>query len=117
MIFDVTLIIVLRPYELHPCKIAGLADKCEIQLAYIIGRLDPASVLVDTFGTSKVDEKVVLKAIYENFKLQPAQIIEKLELDKPQFRALASYGHFGRNDVSVKWEELDKVEDLKKYLN
>ena len=96
---------------------AGLADKCEIQLAYIIGRLDPASVLVDTFGTSKVDEKVILKAIYENFKLQPAQIIEKLELDKPQFRALASYGHFGRNDVSVKWEELDKVEDLKKYLN
>ena len=96
---------------------AGLADKCEIQLAYIIGRLDPASVMVDTFGTNKVDEKIILKAIYENFKLQPAQIIEKLELDKPQFRLLASYGHFGRNDIEVKWEELDKVEDLKKYLN
>ena len=94
---------------------AGLADKCEIQLAYIIGRLDPASVMVDTFGTNKVDEKIILKAIYENFKLQPAQIIEKLELDKPQFRLLASYGHFGRNDIEVKWEELDKVEDLKKY--
>ena len=65
----------------------------------------------------KSEQKVILKAIYENFKLQPAQIIEKLELDKPQFRSLASYGHFGRNDVSVKWEELDKVEDLKKYLN
>ena len=96
---------------------AGLADRCEIQLAYIIGRLDPASVMVDTFGTNKVDEKIILKAIYENFKLQPAQIIEKLELDKPQFRLLASYGHFGRNDIEVKWEELDKVEDLKKYLN
>ena len=96
---------------------AGLADKCEIQLAYIIGRLDPASVMVDTFGTNKVDEKIILKAIYENFKLRPAQIIEKLELDKPQFRLLASYGHFGRNDIEVKWEELDKVEDLKKYLN
>lgn len=96
---------------------AGLADKCEIQLAYIIGRLDPASVMVDTFNTNKVDEKVILKAIYENFKLQPAQIIKHLELDKPQFRTLASYGHFGRNDINVRWEDLDKVEDLKKYLN
>ena len=95
---------------------AGLADKCEIQLAYIIGRLDPASVMVDTFKTNKIPEEKILKAIYENFKLQPAQIIEKLELTKPQFRPLASYGHFGRNDIEVKWEELDKVDDLRKYL-
>ena len=95
---------------------AGLADKCEIQLAYIIGRLDPASVMVDTFKTNKIPEEKILKAIYENFKLQPAQIIEKLELTKPQFRPLASYGHFGRNDIEVKWEELDKVEVLKTYL-
>ena len=95
---------------------AGLADRCEIQLAYIIGKLDPASVMVDTFKTNKIPEEKILKAIYENFKLQPAQIIEKLELTKPQFRPLASYGHFGRNDIEVKWEELDKVEDLRKYL-
>lgn len=95
---------------------AGLADKCEIQLAYIIGRLDPASVMVDTFKTNKIPEEKILQAIYDNFKLQPAQIIEKLQLDKPQFRPLASYGHFGRNDVEVKWEELDKVEVLKTYL-
>ena len=95
---------------------AGLADKCEIQLAYIIGKLDPASVMVDTFKTNKIPEEKILKAIYENFKLQPAQIIEKIELTKPQFRPLASYGHFGRNDIEVKWEELDKVEDLRKYL-
>ena len=96
---------------------AGLADRCEIQLAYIIGRLDPASVMVDTFGTNKIDEKIILKAIYENFRLQPAQIIEDLQLDKPQFRELASYGHFGRNDIDVRWEHLDKVEALKKYLD
>ena len=95
---------------------AGLADRCEIQLAYIIGKLDPASVMVDTFKTNKIPEERILQAIYENFKLQPAQIIEKLELTKPQFRPLASYGHFGRNDIEVKWEELDKVEDLRKYL-
>ena len=95
---------------------AGLADRCEIQLAYIIGKLDPASVMVDTFKTNKIPEERILQAIYENFKLQPAQIIEKLELTKPQFRPLASYGHFGRNDIEVKWEELDKVEDLRKFL-
>lgn len=95
---------------------AGLADKCEIQLAYIIGRLDPASVMVDTFKTNKIPEERILQAIYDNFKLQPAQIIEKLELSRPQFRALASYGHFGRNDIESKWEELDMVDTLKTYL-
>lgn len=95
---------------------AGLAKRCEIQLAYIIGKEDPASVRVDTFNTAIVDEKVILKAIYENFRLKPREIIEDLSLNKPQFRELASYGHFGRNDIDVKWEHLDKVEALKKYL-
>ena len=96
---------------------ANLADRCEIQLAYIIGKANPASIMVETFGTNKIPEKTILKAIENCFELTPAKIIEKLELRKPQFRPLASYGHFGRNDVSVKWEELDKVEELKKYLN
>ena len=95
---------------------AGLADRCEIQLAYIIGKVDPASVMVDTFNTNKIGEEKILQAIYDNFKLQPAQIIEKLNLTSPQFRELASYGHFGRNDVNVKWEELDMVDVLKTYL-
>lgn len=96
---------------------AGLADRCEIQLAYIIGKLDPASVMVETFNTQKIPHEMILKAINETFKLQPAQIIEKLELKKPQFKPLAAYGHFGRNDVNVKWEETDMVDSLKKYLN
>jgi len=95
---------------------SGLADECEIELAYIIGKLDPASVYVDTHGTNKIPESKILEAVLNTFQLQPAQIIEKLELRKPQFRNLASYGHFGRNDISVKWEELDKVDELKKYL-
>ncbi len=95
---------------------AGLADRCEVQLAYIIGKLDPASVMVDTFNTNKISEEKILQAIYENFKLQPSLIIETLDLRKPQFKQLASYGHFGRNDIDVRWEDLDKVEALKKYL-
>lgn len=95
---------------------AGLADRCEVQLAYIIGKLNPASVMVDTFNTNKISEEKILQAIYENFKLQPSLIIETLDLRKPQFKQLASYGHFGRNDIDVRWEDLDKVEALKKYL-
>ena len=95
---------------------AGLADRCEVQLAYIIGKLDPASVMVDTFNTNKISEERILQAIYENFKLQPSSIIETLDLRKPQFKQLASYGHFGRSDIDVRWEDLDKVEALKKYL-
>ena len=86
---------------------------------YILGggtNVTEDDVMVDTFNTNKIPEEKILQAIYDNFKLQPAQIIEKLELDKPQFRPLASYGHFGRNDIEVKWEELDKVEVLKTYL-
>lgn len=95
---------------------AQLADKCEIQLAYIIGREDPASVMVDTFHTNHIPEEKILQAILENFPLRPVEIIHCLNLDKPQYRALAAYGHFGRNDIDVRWEHLDKVEVLKEYL-
>ena len=96
---------------------AGLADRCEIQLAYIIGKEDPASIAVETFNTGKISDEKILEAIIDNFPLKPYEIIEHLDLRKPQFRNLASYGHFGRNDIDVKWEHLDKVENLKKYLN
>lgn len=96
---------------------AGLADRCEIQLAYIIGKEDPASIAVETFNTGKISDEKILEAIIDNFPLKPYEIIEHLDLRKPQFRDLASYGHFGRNDIDVKWEHLDKVENLKKYLN
>ena len=96
---------------------AGLAKRCEIQLAYIIGKKEPASVMVNTFNTNVIDEKIILKAILDNFRFEPTQIIEDLDLRRPQFRNLASYGHFGRNDIDVKWEHLDKVDALKQYLN
>ncbi len=95
---------------------AGLADRCEIQLAYIIGKEDPASIAVETFNTGKISDEKILEAIIDNFPLKPYEIIEHLDLRKSQFRNLASYGHFGRNDIDVKWEHLDKVENLKKYL-
>ncbi len=95
---------------------AGLCDKCEIQLSYAIGLSDPISILVETFGTNKIDEKEILKAVKEIFNLKPAQIIEELELRKPIFKHTAKYGHMGRSDFDFTWERLDKVEDLKKYL-
>lgn len=96
---------------------AQLAKKCEIQLAYIIGKAEPASVMIDTFHTNVIPEEKILQAIFEIFPLKPQEIIQELNLRKPQFRQLASYGHIGRHDISVRWEELDKVEALKKYLH
>ncbi len=96
---------------------AGLAKKCEIQLAYIIGKAEPASVMIDTFNTNAIPEQLILKAILENFKLKPQEIIKELDLRRPQFQQLASYGHIGRHDIFVRWEELDKVESLKTYLD
>ncbi len=96
---------------------AKLAKKCEIQFAYIIGKAEPASVMIDTFHTNAIPEEKILQAIFENFPLKPQEIIQELDLRKPQFRQLASYGHIGRHDISVRWEELDKVEILKKYLH
>lgn len=95
---------------------AGLADKCEIQLAYAIGVAQPTSVMVDTFGTGKLPEEKLVEIVRENFDLRPAGIIKMLDLRHPIYRETAAYGHFGRNDLNLPWEALDKVEDLKKYL-
>ena len=95
---------------------AGLADKCEIQLSYAIGVAQPTSVRVDTFGTGKLDEIRLVEIVRENFDLRPAGIIKMLDLRRPIYKQTAAYGHFGRLDLNLPWESLDKVEDLKKYL-
>ena len=95
---------------------AGLADKCEIQLSYAIGVAQPTSVMVDTFGTGKLSDEKLVAMIRENFDLRPAGIIKMLDLRRPIYKQTAAYGHFGRTDVELPWEKLDKVEDLKKYL-
>ena len=92
---------------------AGLAEKCELQLAYAIGVARPLSVRVDTFGTGKISDAQLEDLVNEYFDLRPAAIIEKLELRKPQYRALAAYGHMGRIDLDVKWEKTDMAETLK----
>lgn len=93
---------------------AGLADKCEIQIAYAIGVAKPVSVLVDTFGTAKVDETLLQEIITKHFDLRPAGIIEMLDLLRPIYRQTAAYGHFGRTDVDLPWERTDKAELLRK---
>ena len=95
---------------------AGLADKCEIQLSYAIGVAYPTSIMVDTFGTGKVSDEALVNVIRENFDLRPAGIIKMLDLRRPIYKQTAAYGHFGRTDVELPWEKLDKVEDLKKAL-
>jgi len=95
---------------------AGLADKCEVQLAYAIGVAKPVSIMVDTFGTNKIAEEKIEEAIAINFDLRPAAIIKDLDLRRPLYKQVASYGHFGRNDLDLPWEKLNKVEALKKYL-
>ena len=95
---------------------AGLADKCEIQLSYAIGVAQPTSVMVDTFGTGKVSETKLVEIIRENFDLRPAGIIKMLALRRPLYKQTASYGHFGRNDLDLPWEKMDKAEALKAYL-
>ena len=92
---------------------AGLADRCEIQLAYAIGVARPVSVMVDTFGTHKVDEEVIEKLVEKNFDLRPAGIIRMLDLRRPIYKQTAAYGHFGRTDVDLPWEHTDKAADLK----
>ena len=93
---------------------AGLAKKCEIQLAYAIGVAEPVSVLVDTFGTGVIAEEKISEIISKNFDLRPGAIIRDLGLRRPIFKQTAAYGHFGRTDVSLPWEELNKVDDIKK---
>ncbi len=96
---------------------AGLADKCEIQLAYAIGVARPVSVLVDTFGTGKASDEKLAEAVNKVFDLRPRGIIEMLDLRRPQYRQLAAYGHFGRENIGVVWEKTDKVEALKAALS
>ena len=95
---------------------AGLADKCEVQLSYAIGVAQPTSVMVDTFGTGKLSDEKITEIVRENFDLRPAGIIKMLDLRRPIYKQTAAYGHFGRLDLDLPWEKLDKVEDLKKYL-
>lgn len=95
---------------------AGLCDKMEIQLSYAIGVASPTSIHVDTFGTGKLDDSKLVDIIRENFDLRPAGIIQMLELRRPIYKGTAAYGHFGRDDLNLPWEKLDKVEQLKKYL-
>lgn len=95
---------------------AGLADKCEIQLAYAIGVARPVSILVDTFGTGKIDEEQIVNLVEENFELRPAGIIDMLNLRHPIYRPTAAYGHFGRDDIDLPWEHTDKAESLKRQV-
>lgn len=96
---------------------AGLADKCEIQLAYAIGVAKPVSVMVDTFGTGKLADDKIVELVVENFALDPAGIIESLDLRRPIYKQIAAYGHMGRTDIDLPWEHLDKVDVLKQALN
>lgn len=95
---------------------AGIAEKCEIQLSYAIGVAQPTSIMVDTFGTGKLSDDKIVDVIRENFDLRPAGIIKMLDLRRPIYKQTAAYGHFGRNDLNLPWEKLDKANDLKKYL-
>ena len=95
---------------------SGLADKCEIQLSYAIGVAHPTSINVDTFGTGKISSEDLVELIRKNFDLRPAGIIRMLDLRRPIYKQTAAYGHFGRNDLNLPWEKLDKVDALRKYL-
>ena len=95
---------------------AGLCDKCEVGFSYAIGVAKPISMFINTFGTNKIEEEKIIEAINENFDARPKAIIDKLHLQRPIYRNVASYGHFGRNDLDLSWEKCDKAEALKKYL-
>ena len=93
---------------------AGLADKCEVQVAYAIGVAKPVSIMVETFGTAKIEEEKISALVSKHFDLRPAGIIEMLDLLKPHYKKTAAYGHFGRTDVDLPWERTDKAEALRK---
>jgi S-adenosylmethionine synthetase len=95
---------------------AGLADKCEVGLAYAIGVAHPLSIFVDTFGTGKISDEEITELVKKHFDLRPAAIIRDLDLRKPIYRQLAAYGHMGRTDVELNWEKTDKAEILKEAL-
>ena len=96
---------------------AGLADKCEVQLSYAIGVAQPTSIMIDSYGTGKLSDNELTQIVRDNFDLRPAGIIKMLDLRRPIYKQTAAYGHFGRNDLDLPWEKLDKAEELKKYLN
>lgn len=95
---------------------AGLADKCEIQLAYAIGVAHPTSIMIDTFGTGKISDEEIVDIVRDNFDLRPAGIIKMLDLRRPIYKQTAAYGHFGRNDLDLPWEKTDKADKLRGYL-
>ena len=95
---------------------AGIADECEVQLAYAIGVAEPVSVMVETFGTGLFNEEKIAGLIREYFDMRPAAIIRRLRLDRPQYRHLAAYGHMGRTDLDVMWEKTDMAEELKRAI-
>ena len=95
---------------------AGLADRCEIQLSYAIGVAHPTSININTFGTGKLSDSRLVEILRENFDFRPNGIIKMLDLRRPIYKQTAAYGHFGRTDVELPWEQLDKVENLRKYL-
>jgi len=95
---------------------AGLAERCEVQLSYAIGVANPTSISVDSFGTGKLSDKKLCAIVRENFDLRPAGIIKMLDLRRPIYKQVASYGHFGRDDLDLPWERLDKLEKIKSYL-
>ena len=93
---------------------AGLADRCEIQIAYAIGVAHPVSIAVETFGTAKISDQKIVELIREIFDLRPASIIKTLDLRRPIYQQVAAYGHFGRTDIELPWERMDRVADLRK---
>ncbi len=95
---------------------AGVADKCEVQLAYAIGIAKPVSIMVDSSGTGKLSDERLAEIVEKHFDLRPGAIIRDLNLRRPIYRQVAAYGHFGRTDIDVPWEKLDKVEQLKAEL-
>ncbi|UWF57704.1 methionine adenosyltransferase [Staphylococcus hyicus] len=95
---------------------AELADKCEVQIAYAIGVAQPVSIAIDTFGTGKVSENILIEAVRQNFDLRPAGIIKMLDLQRPIYKQTAAYGHFGRNDIDVPWEKTNKIDILKQAV-
>ena len=95
---------------------AGLADKCEVELAYAIGVAKPVSVMVYTFGTGKIDDEKIADIVNKVFDLRPSAIIDRLDLRKPIYKNVAAYGHMGREDLGVSWEKTDMVDEIKKYM-
>ena len=95
---------------------SGLADRCEIQLAYAIGVAKPVSIMVNTYGTGKLSDEELAGIVDKHFDFRPAVIIKNLDLRRPIYKKTAAYGHFGRTDIDLPWEKLDKVEELKAYL-